>query len=418
MTGGGGRRAGELRLSRRHFISGSTALSASAALSAVGRAGTFGDIVDLRPSQPPLQAPSPHYTAPRPMTVRALQAPDFSLLHPETPFLAGVRPYREGGMRLELRPPVEVGNARKIVIHNYGHGGAGMSLAFGVAERVRDLVVRASTQHLDGEPPPAIAVLGAGVMGLTTTLALRSRFPEAKLTIYALECDGRRTTSYLAGGKFAHIGEIVDPESTALRSEVQGHLDRAETRLGELQRNGGGVRYGIATRPSYSLAGGGSVRVRIGQATLTANQYSTWLIDPTRLLPVLRRELESKSVHFVARTFDSERDVYALDEPVIVNCTGMGAREVFGDQQLVGRRGHLVRLQNPGKLDYMLNSWCGDAPIRYLFARHDDIVIGGSLQNPNGRDGFDAADSGDTAICERLLRNARALTEIGGTRCS
>lgn len=185
-----------------------------------------------------------------------------------------------------------------------------------------------------------------------------------------------------------------------------------------MQRNGGGVRYGIATRPSNSLAGGGTVRVRIGQATLTTNQNSTWLIDPTRLLPALRRELECKSVHFVARTFDSERDVYALDEPVIVNCTGMGEREVFGDQQLVGRRGHLVRLQSPGKLDYMLNSWCGDAPIRYLFARHDDIVIGGSLQNHNGRDGFDSTDSGDAAICERLLRNARALTEIGGTRCT
>jgi D-amino-acid oxidase len=42
---------------------------------------------------------------------------------------AGLRPFREGGPRLEVEA---VGN--KLLLHNYGHGGGGWSLAPGCAE--------------------------------------------------------------------------------------------------------------------------------------------------------------------------------------------------------------------------------------------------------------------------------------------
>jgi len=53
----------------------------------------------------------------------------------------GLRPNREGGIRLELEwcnthDPYQ----RKAVIHNYGHGGAGMMLSYGCANQVVSLV--------------------------------------------------------------------------------------------------------------------------------------------------------------------------------------------------------------------------------------------------------------------------------------
>jgi D-amino-acid oxidase len=48
---------------------------------------------------------------------------------------AGLRPYREGGVRLEAE---EVGN--KKVIHNYGHGGSGITLSWGSAKLALDLI--------------------------------------------------------------------------------------------------------------------------------------------------------------------------------------------------------------------------------------------------------------------------------------
>ena len=51
--------------------------------------------------------------------------------------VAGLRPYRAQGIRLELDQTGEVP-----VIHNYGHGGSGFSLSWSCAESVQQLVVR------------------------------------------------------------------------------------------------------------------------------------------------------------------------------------------------------------------------------------------------------------------------------------
>ncbi len=48
---------------------------------------------------------------------------------------SGLRPGRTGGIRLE--PTVEEGKA---VVHNYGHGGAGVALSWGCALRVREII--------------------------------------------------------------------------------------------------------------------------------------------------------------------------------------------------------------------------------------------------------------------------------------
>jgi D-amino-acid oxidase len=50
--------------------------------------------------------------------------------------VVGLRPYREGGVRLEL----EYNKAGQPIIHNYGHGGSGFSLAWGCAETVVELI--------------------------------------------------------------------------------------------------------------------------------------------------------------------------------------------------------------------------------------------------------------------------------------
>ncbi|MEE8142160.1 MAG: FAD-dependent oxidoreductase [Planctomycetota bacterium] len=76
-------------------------------------------------------------------------------------FVAGIRPYRRGGFRLQAEPVGE-----RWLLHNYGHGGAGVTLSWGCAQEVRD-------QLLPRQPPPArVAVLGGGVSGLTTAHVL------------------------------------------------------------------------------------------------------------------------------------------------------------------------------------------------------------------------------------------------------
>src|SRR5262245_52580730 len=104
--------------------------------------------------------------------------------------VAGLRPYRRSGFVVRAEA---LGTKR--LVHNYGHGGGGITLSWGSARLATEL-------GLQGHSGP-VAVIGAGVMGLSTArLVQDAGFP---VTIYtaALPPD---TTSNIAGGQFHPFG--------------------------------------------------------------------------------------------------------------------------------------------------------------------------------------------------------------------
>jgi D-amino-acid oxidase len=64
-----------------------------------------------------------------------LPDPDFSWDPNANPPIAGLRPHRAKSYRLE---PELLGN--KLVVHNYGHGGAGITMSWGCAQEVIDII--------------------------------------------------------------------------------------------------------------------------------------------------------------------------------------------------------------------------------------------------------------------------------------
>src|SRR5688572_1266637 len=84
--------------------------------------------------------------------------------------VAGLRPYRAAGFVVRAEA---LGDKR--LVHNYGHGGAGITLSWGSSKLATRL-------GLAGHQGP-VAVIGAGVMGLTTArLVQEAGFP---VTLYA-----------------------------------------------------------------------------------------------------------------------------------------------------------------------------------------------------------------------------------------
>ncbi len=77
-------------------------------------------------------------------------------------FVAGLRPARRFGVRIERE---RIGD--KTVVHNYGHGGSGVTMSWGSAEEALRLV---SEGH---KPPVGVAVLGSGALGPATTPVLQ-----------------------------------------------------------------------------------------------------------------------------------------------------------------------------------------------------------------------------------------------------
>jgi glycine/D-amino acid oxidase-like deaminating enzyme len=353
-----------------------------------------------------------------------LRAPDFTLPRNHAPYVAGIRPHRKGGVRLSLEPPFETASGPKFLIHNYGHSGAGITLSFGCASKVREHVETALT-HLRGiRRRPAVAVLGCGVAGLTVAHELRRRWSRLPITLYAKSPDITKTTSFIAGGQFEpsqvwreYIGEDKRPI-------LEDYLRRAAARIREIEDSGTMLRYGIVRRKNYTLDVANPAfddytprdvvpAFRRGMLPFenlkdVGREYSTWLINPTILLPRLSADLRRHGVRFRSRSFEDIEQINGLHENIVINCTGYGAKKLFGDDALAAHRGHLVVLHNPSRLKYLFSGGCTNDVISYVFARQHDIVVGGTLVNDE-REEFDGTDARDAAICDVLVKNAQQV---------
>src|SRR5258708_23675951 len=111
--------------------------------------------------------------------------------------IVGLRPFRPSGFVVRGEKL-----DTKTVIHNYGHGGAGITLSWGTAQLAVDEAAKIETREC--------AVIGCGVVGLSTARLLQQRGYNVVIYAKAMPPD---TTSNVAGG-------LWDPVTVYDRSRV------------------------------------------------------------------------------------------------------------------------------------------------------------------------------------------------------
>jgi glycine/D-amino acid oxidase-like deaminating enzyme len=99
-------------------------------------------------------------------------------------------------------------------------------------------------------------------------------------------------------------------------------------------------------------------------------------------------------------SFAGPASVQALDEPILVNCLGLGSRKVWPDEALHGRKGQLALLKAQPHLHYLYSG------IGYMFPRQDHLVVGGSVEYPSvsGED-----DTPDPAMGLQMIKIVQAV---------
>lgn len=283
---------------------------------------------------------------------------------------ACLRPYRAGGFVVRRDQLGE-----KILVHNYGHGGAGITLSWGTSQLAAQL-------GLAGHSGP-VAVIGAGVMGLTTArLVQDAGFP---VTIYTAELPPN-TTSSLSGGQWGPTGHYREAAVTPeWREQYKSALAVSWARFQTMDA----VRYGIRWLPTYTdaerVASPGLEPYYPDSRLLGQNEhpfsrsdiavYRTMYVEVGRYLAELAADFLRAGGQMKVRRFASPADLTQLPERLIFNCTGLGARELFGDEELGPIRGQIVMLAPQPEVQYAYT-----LPDGYMFPRGDGIVLGGTFE--------------------------------------
>ena len=303
--------------------------------------------------------------------------------------IVGLRPYRPEGYMVGLE---RIGN--KHVIHNYGHGGAGITLSWGTASQAVDLVRDIPSPAPSRRPArPAqrrFAVIGCGVNGLSTAIMLQRRYQDgpATVTIYAKDLPPE-TTSNIAGGYWSPVSAF---DSDATTSEFRQRFRTASRISNRAFQLLAGSRYGVRWLDIYNfgrsesgvlgdLPGGNDLYPNQQVHRDPANffgfpfvrQYSSMVIEPSIYLAALLDEFYTAGGKLIVKEFLNRDEVMRLPEPVIFNCTGLGARALFNDQKLIPVRGQLEVLLPQPEIDY-----CYLGP-GYMFPRSDGIILGGTF---------------------------------------
>ena len=293
----------------------------------------------------------------------------------------GLRPYRAGGFVVRAE-----GHDSKTIVHDFGHGGGGMSLSWGTALLALELAMATEKRRA--------AVIGCGVIGLSTARVLQDAGFDVTIYARAIPPD---TTSNVSGAQWTPTSIFDDDKvDAAFRAAFVRASRLAYFRYQTLLGDDYGVRwienYNCYDDPNTPFPGGAATALipdlypevqKYGPAehpfpTRFATRFLTMLIEPNRYLRALLRDYALRGGRIVVREFASAADLLALEEPLVMNCTGLGAKELTGDTQLEPIRGQLSVLAPQPAIDYI--TLHGG---HYMFPRSDGIVLGGTFQHGN-----------------------------------
>lgn len=292
--------------------------------------------------------------------------------------LVGLRPYRESGFVVRRE---QLG--AKSLVHNYGHGGAGITLSWGSSRLATEL-------GLAGHQG-SVAVLGAGIMGLTTArLVQEAGF---SVTVYAAALPPETTSNIAGAGWYPSSLFRRDAVSDAFRVQLEAAAHYSYRRFQIMVGPEYGVRwmrqYELYSTPAPATTSDPSFttlmhpmlpevqELRPGEHPFGANyvrQYTGMVVEPPRLLRQLLRDHYTAGGKVEVRNFKSPAQLTSLNENLIFNCTGLGSRTLFLDQALRPMRGQLAVLLPQEEVNYSISHEDG----LYMFPRSDGVILGGT----------------------------------------
>lgn len=206
-----------------------------------------------------------------------------------------------------------------------------------------------------------VAVIGGGIVGLTTGLRLKNELRNAEVTVFAADFDN--TVSHVAAGLFRIGSSYSGPTEQITREWIRESYDY----YSDIQSCGEASVAGVASISGYMFSNSSPEAVknrwmeglvpiyrrvkedefRLVEGEWKYGSFFTTLITECNLhLPWAREKLKEKGVQLQIRKIDSLKEL-VRDWDLIMNCTGFGARTLCDDRHLVAMRGQVLKVKAP-----------------------------------------------------------------------
>lgn len=248
-----------------------------------------------------------------------------------------------------------------------------------------------------------VLVIGCGVSGLSCAIRLCEAGHAARIWARATPPD---TTSNIAAAIWYPYKAY--PEDLVGRWAASAYSDFVQ--LAQLPDTGVCVRGGIEIFPMPTPDPWWRDALP-GFRRATPNQLPPGYQDGYVFeAPVIEMPIY---LEYLMRRFESLggrielRDIASLDQAlaecaIVVNCAGLGARELVGDAALYAIQGQVVRVAQIGLEQFILDEH-GPRGLTYIVPRSHDCVLGGTSEDR--REGLEP----DPAVAEAILERCAAL---------
>ena len=283
----------------------------------------------------------------------------------------GLRPFRASGFVVRGERFDE-----RTVIHNYGHGSNGVSMSWGTGHLAMEEALKTGER--------TAAVIGCGAVGLATARLLQRQ--GLGVTIYAKDVPPGTTSNMSAAWFSPGLGGDASRRTPEYVTQTRRAARLAHRYFQDLVSDHYGVRwierYALSENPPQVPESPDpladltpeDVQLAPGEHPFPrayARHYWTMLIEPGIYLDAVLRDVLLAGGHLVVREFHSLEELLTLPETLIINCTGLGAKDLFGDEELTPIRGQLTVLLPQPEVDYIM----GEGALSVI-PRRDGIALG------------------------------------------
>ncbi|XP_052778169.1 D-aspartate oxidase-like isoform X1 [Mya arenaria] len=234
-----------------------------------------------------------------------------------------------------------------------------------------------------------VCVVGAGVIGLSSALRVLDVCPDAEVTVVAAKFSPETTTDVSGGFWEPHLlGDTPEADVRRWSSKTFEHIVRiadssSARETGACYVSGYQLNENPGTQAPFWKDDVLNFRLLTAQEVKAFPGmgmgffYTTVMLEPCLYLEWLLKRYQSRGGKIQKKHLQRLSDLSVEGYDVIVNCTGIGARDLVGDTSLTPYRGQVIRVSAPWlKTHY---SFClKNGTECYMLPGMNYVVMGGT----------------------------------------